>query len=145
MNKQYSSIFVPETKIDIENYITEVIIVNFLNWQKQPIPKSPFWRADISNNNHGLDELRKRYIAELTGVKKLMKVFNPAVIMAYFQTSKMVGYTMVRAETKTKIIMELFNRQLKYADSLDKIVDVPIETTVFTNTGKSIRTSKMGM
>lgn len=116
--KQFHSVFVPEQLIDLPNFIAELMIRNWLLINKKPVPNCPFWRKDIASRSAELQDLSKRYVAELTAAKKLLCYFGPGVIMKYYQESKMPGFTMVKDETKGKILLELFKRQNKEKESL---------------------------
>lgn len=124
---QYESIFEPELKIDVANYLAELVIVNFLNWQKKPIPKSPFWRKSISGDNTYLKQLAQRYTVELSGMKDLLEVFAPQVLAEYFRETKTVGFKLVKAETKQRILMELFKKQVLFIRSLENIQHRAVE------------------
>lgn len=108
----YKSIFVPEHEIDIANFLTEKIIRNFLNWQKKPLPQSPFWRKETKNNSKELDELAKRYQVELTAVKNLLKIFDQEAISRVLERGY-VGIQRVKKENQAKILYEIYHEQLK--------------------------------
>jgi hypothetical protein len=120
-NQVFDSIFEPGLKIDIANCITELIIRNRLDWLKKPLPKSPFWRNSIAENDSTIKELRTVYQAELTAVHDLLTVFSPKVLADYFKATKAVGFRMVKDETKKKMLLDLFKAQVKYIKSLEDI------------------------
>lgn len=116
--KQYPSVFVPEQLVDLPNFIAELMIRNWLLINKKPIPNCPFWRKDIAANSVDLQDLSKRYVAELTAARNLLKYFGPGVIMKYYQETKMPGFTMLKNETKGKVLLELYTRQNKAKEIL---------------------------
>lgn len=118
-SKCYPSIFDPSIQTDIANYLTEILIVNFLKWQKKPMPSSPFWRKDIATGDKGLAELSKKYQVELVGVRNLLTLFSPKVLAEDFINNRRVGVKMVKKETQQKILFDLYQLHLKY-DKLPK-------------------------
>lgn len=111
--KSYQSIFVPEHKIDIANYITEIIICNYLRMIKKPRPASPFWRKDIASASPELQALCKKYQLELIGVKQLLKKFDADIIAKYYTESKRTGFKGLKKINQTKILEELSKLQTK--------------------------------
>lgn len=148
---KYESIFAPGLEVNISEYITEILIRNFLNWQNQPLPKSAFWRKGISEKSPALDKLKKRFVAELTAVKELVQVFSPSVVARYFVDNKTIGIRMVKAETRKTVIEGLFKKQLEYnrrmwehaASDLEKMEDKRIFTKVSGAFGTKNKMSKL--
>lgn len=131
-DKIYLSRFVPEHKIDVSNYITEQIIINFLNWQRLPLPNCPFWRKDYVNVNDNYQELSKRYNLELLGVKELLKVFQIEAVSSFIVQNKKIGFKFLTKEKQANFLYELFRWQIK----LDKI-QPPEEISTVSITDKS--------
>lgn len=120
-DKVYQSIFVPEIKIDIANYLTEILIKNYLNWLKIPLPKCPFWRKDIASQNADLKKLSNKYVAELTEVKELLFVFDPSVMAKDFIDNKRIGVKVIKKEQKSAIFETLIQKQISANKSKGKI------------------------
>lgn len=118
--KRWESIFDPSKKVDEANFITEIILSNYLKWQGKPLPRSPFWQKAISENSDVLKDLRKRYAAEVSAVKDLIKVFDFPAVARYAKRTKMVGIRMVKAETKDKILVGLFKENLEYRKEIEQ-------------------------
>lgn len=121
MSKIYKSIFVPEHKIDIANYITEIIICNYLRMINKPRPASPFWRKDIASASPELTALCKKYQLELIGVKQLLKKFDADIIAKYYTESKRTGFKGLKKVNQTAILIELQKLQTQrlVKDQLD--------------------------
>lgn len=116
--KQYPSVFVPEQLVDLPNFVVELMIRNWCLIAKKPVPNCPFWRKEIAEKSPELKELAKRYGAELPAARNLLKVFGPGVLMKYYQESKMPGFTMLRDETKGKVLLALYKAQIKAKEVL---------------------------
>ncbi len=149
LNKEFQSHFLPDLKVDLSNYITELLICNYLKWQKQPIPNSPFWRKGITVNSEHLKELGKRYGVELSAVKDLLEVFTGSTIIKYFRENNTVGIKFVKKETQQRIIYELFKLELKFKKENKCIKDrvtIVDSALPFTGTGNVTTgiTNKLG-
>lgn len=145
-DKTYPSQFDPSIKTDISNYLTEILISNFLKWQKKPIPQSPFWRKDISTSDKWLKELSKKYQVELSGVKNLLTVFSPKVLAEDFSQKNRIGVVIVKKETQKQIIFDLYQSQLKYNKGktiVSEKPDAPILTSVQSQMPKNKKISKL--
>jgi len=125
--KQYQSVFVPEHLIDLPNFIAELMIRNWLLINKKPVPNCPFWRKDIASQSVELTDLAKRYVTEVAAARNLLKVFGPGVIMKYYQENKMPGFTMLTNETKGKVLLELFKRQIKAKEAIIQLEQETIQ------------------
>lgn len=121
MNKEYPSVFLPDKKIDLSNYLTEIIICNFLNWQKLPIPSSPFWQAAIANKSVKLDDLRKRYGMELAEIKNLQKVFSTESISQTFKELKPISVKQLKKENRSNLIYNLYINELAFQKQVKKV------------------------
>lgn len=128
-DKFYTSYFVPEHKIDIANYLTEILIKNFLEWQKIPKPNCPFWRKEVSSNNPALKKLANKYIAELTEIKRLLHVFDASILAEDFIKNKRIGIKIIKKEFREKILLSLLEQQINRNVSNTKIINIePIST-----------------
>lgn len=115
--RQYKSKFVHDLDITVAEYITEILISNFCSWQKISVPQRPFWKKEYQSTT--LDkELAKRYIAEISYVHDLLKVFSPSVITEVFSKANPIGLRLVKVATREKIIYKLYEAQAKYIKSL---------------------------
>lgn len=113
MSKVYDSIFVAGLKIDQINYLTEILMRNYLHWLKRPVPNCPFWRKDIMENNKQLTDLGTKYQVEISEVKNLLKVFNEDTLVNYFLNKKPVMLKFLTKEKKSVVLYELYTLQLK--------------------------------
>lgn len=119
MSKNWESIFDPSKKVDAANFITEIIISNYLKWQKKPLPRSPFWQKAISEKSDVLKDLRTRYAAEVSMVKDLLRVFHFAVVAKFVKKTGVVGIRMVKAETRERMLAKLVVEAIGYAKEGD--------------------------
>lgn len=103
----------PEHKIDLPNYITEIIIRNFQKMRNKPLPNCPFWRKEISCNSPELAELCKKYQLELIGVKQLLKKFDGDIIVKFYLESKRTGFKGLKKVNQVKILEALKAMQEK--------------------------------
>lgn len=117
--RTYDSPSVPNLKVDVANYITEII----LSRQGQ-LPGVPFWTKDHKDK---YKDLCTKYVAELTQVKKLLKVFSPTVVAKYVKENKVWSLRMVKKERVPYIIFDLFSAQLAYINTLDNIDKAKLE------------------
>lgn len=120
MDKQFSSIFVPEEKINLPNYITELIIKNWLSFYKKPTPTSPFWRKDICANNTTLEWLSNKYSMEISAVNDYLKVFSPEVLIKILKKRNLITLKFLKLEWKKDLLNELFNEQLRSSNKCMK-------------------------
>ena len=138
MSKIYKSVFTPDVEIDLANYLTELMISNFIDMKKWTRPSSPFWRKDISDGNPILEELGKRYGIELSAMKNLLKVFDGDIIAKYIIENRKVGFKLLKKENQAIFLYDVFNLQIKKPDTfVDKDIKA-MPTTV----AKSFSTSK---
>jgi hypothetical protein len=133
MSKVYKSIFVPEVQIDVANYLCELMMRNYMDWQKIPYPKCPFWRAEFASQSKLLKQLSERYVIELGGIQELLMVFSPDVIANLFTTKKVAGFKLFKAETKDRYLWELYCDQVKLVKSLLKAGSVKKEELVLSD------------
>lgn len=119
---QYKSIFAPDLEITLAQSLTEIIIKNYCGWQKIPLPQSKFWQKQYQTNTV-LKDLGKRYGIEISGIHDLLKVFSGSVIASYFSEKNTACYKLGRKATQEKIILDLFEKQIEYIKSLDKMKD----------------------
>jgi hypothetical protein len=110
MTKEYSSRFVPDHKIDLANFLTEILVLNYLKQFKKNIPTVPFWRKEYSES---FADLSKRYYIELIGVKDLLKVFYPETIAEVFTQKKCFAFSYLKMENRYPILYELYKCQVK--------------------------------
>ena len=120
MSKVYKSIFVPEVQIDVANYLTEIMIKNYLDWQKMQYPKCPFWREEYVRENPSLARLAERYMLELTSMQQMLMVFSPDVIAEWLTSTKSAGFQLFKPGMKDRALWELYSRQIKLVKSLLK-------------------------
>jgi hypothetical protein len=141
MNREnkYNSIFVPEIKIDLPNFLTELLIKNYLEFNKKPLPSSPFWRKDISNQSSDLQELSKRYALELIGIKQLLKVFSPESISKLLTEKRYFAFKHLKKESQARFLYELFQIEIKLDHSRCSITE-QVKNTQFT--GKMMTSQK---
>lgn len=138
--KQYKSIFVTEQTIDLANYITELLIKNYILMVKKPLPTCPFWRKEIAANDTFLQELSKRYALELIGIKNLLKVFDGNIITKYIIDQRKIGFKMLKKENQAIFLYDLFNLQIKKPAVKNIVIDTSVKNTAetFTNHKKLI-------
>ena len=125
---QYNSIFVPEIKIDLPNFLTELLIRNYLEFNKKQLPTSPFWRKEISSQSRDLQDLSKRYALELTGIKQLLKVFSGSSISKLLIEKKYFAFKHLKKETQARFLYELFQIEIKQDKTVSSITESVQET-----------------
>lgn len=116
--KIYKSIYVYDLDISVSEFITEQLIANFCKWQKISLPKSAFWKKEYQENEN-LKSLGKRYGAEISYVHDLLKVFSPTVLMQYISDKGIIGFRMVKVETRKRYLIDLVENQIKYLKTLE--------------------------
>jgi hypothetical protein len=115
--KIYKSLFVLDLDIDVSNYITEIIISRY--WEfKNKIPPVPFWQKEYKDN---YKKLTDSYVYELTQVKKLLKVFSPAVVLYYIKNNNITTLRYAKLEDTKEIIFGLFKNQLIFINQIKEI------------------------
>lgn len=112
---EYQSLIVPDLSVDIANYLTEIIVTNNAARFKKNLPKYEYWRKEYKDSHK---EITNQYIAELTQIKKLLKVFSAPVLIKYFKESKIISFRFVKKEQMPLIIFDLFKAQIEYISSI---------------------------
>lgn len=138
MSKVYKSLYVPEIEIDLANYLTELLIGNFINMKKWNRPACPFWRKEICENDDTLLELSKRYSIELAAMKNLLKVFDGDIIAKCITENRKVGFKLLKKENQAIFLYELFNLQIKKPALSTKVPEI----TTSAETVKTFSSSK---
>lgn len=110
--------YVYDLDISVAEFITEHLIANFCKWQKIQLPKSAFWKKEYQENET-LKNLGKRYGAEISYVHDLLKVFSPTVLVSYISDKSIIGFRMVKADTKKRYLLEILDLQMKYIKDLE--------------------------
>lgn len=118
---EYNSCFVAQLKVDAPNYLTELLLLNQLNYRKWDVPKYAFWRKEYKDKTPHLQSLSKNYPLELTAIRDLLCVFGPSVIIQVFQKWNLTTLRFLTKEVKAKLLYDLFMAQVKYVRSLDDI------------------------
>lgn len=121
--------YVPETEIDLANYLTELLISNFINMKKWQRPACPFWRKDICANDPVLLELSERYGIELAAMKNLLKVFDGDIIAKCISDNRKVGFKLLKKENQAIFLYDLFLLQVKKPTVTNKAPTVVSEST----------------
>lgn len=113
--------------IDLPNYLTELVVKNFLVLFKRPMPTCAFWKKDIASQHDNLQDLAKMYSLELIGMKQLLKVFDGDVIAKYYTESKWTGFKRLKKANQQQIIYDLYQLQMKKPEPtiVEEIVPAP--------------------
>lgn len=125
-DKVYQSIFVTGLTVDITNYLTEILIKNWLVRWNKPIPQSPFWRKEITDKSPNLKDLGKRYTIEVSEIKNLLKVFNEVALIDFFKTYKPTTIKYLKLPERHKFTYELYAHQLKLLKAATKLKEEAI-------------------
>ena len=120
--EEYESLLVPNLKVSVANYITEFIIS--VKHKNKSLPKVEYWQKKYEES---FKELQTEYIAELTQVKKLLKVFSPDVLIKYFKSNKMWTLRYLKKEQSKELIYNLFIAQYQYIQDLKDIKKSELE------------------
>ena len=105
--KLWNSLFVTNLVVDLPNYITEIILLNWCKRWNKPIPNCAFWRKEISEQSAIWKELRKRYIAELTQIKSLLKKYDYTILIDKLKKDKITTIRYLKKYEKDKFIRDL--------------------------------------
>lgn len=141
MNKEYKSIFVPNLSVNIENYITELILSNKIEWDIKKgknisKPHCAFWRKDIAKNHPQFAQLTKDYIVELTYIKDLLKCFSGPTIIGYIKKRNLITFRYLDLEKQKTVIYNLWREECEHKKNMAKQVkkanSVNIEDTITT-------------
>ncbi len=119
MDKQYISRFVANLEIDLPNYITESLILNYIQRFRLPKPNSPFWREGLKKESNQFAELTKRYQIELVGVNQLLEIYSPSVIMKVITDGQYFAFKMLKKENRGPFLHDLLDEQIEYYRTLD--------------------------
>lgn len=138
--KDFDSIFVPQLKVPVDNYITELIVQNRVNWliQKGRLQSKPlcaFWQKDILDKHPEFNELANVYKLEIAYVKNLLKSFLPKAIIVVLQKHKVFSLTFAKLPDQQKIIYSIWKEDIKLKnysaprnntiDIIDRDTDLP--------------------
>ena len=115
---EFNSTIIPDKKINIANYITEIIFRRRYTKLRKEVPKVEFWRKEFASSDL-YSEMAKDYVAELTQVRKILKVFSPHVVLKYVQSTDLWSLRYLTNDRLPQVISELFIAQLKYIKDLD--------------------------
>lgn len=132
--KIFDSIFVKDLKVDVYNFITEVLINNYLEFARIQKPRCAFWQKEYQSNDL-LKFLGKKYQIELIHIKRLTKKYTPKVIMTCFKQNKIGSYGFLKQEKRVLIDKRLeetereINKPIAKAPELSS-VETSIETSV---------------
>lgn len=136
--QEHDSNFVTGLKIKTSAYITELIILNEIEWKmKKGIlaskPMCPFWRKE-SQTTPELKKLAEQFRLELTYVKNLLKVFRPVVLIKYIKDRGIITIRYLTLDKQKAMVYNLYLEQVEYekqkAANESKKVDT--DTLVFT-------------
>lgn len=130
--KLYNSVFASEIQIDEANYLTEILIKNYLHFIKCPLPNFPFWRKEYANQSQKITELSKRYQVELIGIKQLLRKFNAQSIAKDFVENKRFLYKMGKKATQLNIEESIssIEEQLNRQDLVEVITTINTDTKI---------------
>lgn len=113
-DKLYHSLFVHDLEVDLPNFLTEILIRNYLNKFNKVHPRCAFWKKDVCQQFPELQELQKKYVVELIGIQQLLKVFNSEIIIKYFQDAKPWAIKYAKKPVQQSIIYDLYQLQIKH-------------------------------
>ena len=131
VRRAYKSTFAANMDIDLPNYLTELVMVNYLDLIKRSKPTSAFWKKDVMGQDDYLQDLAKIYFLELIGMKQLLKVFDPDIVAGYFLATKWSGFKRLKKDNQMKILYEFYLKQIKKEKVVDTtpVVDIlPFDT-----------------
>lgn len=113
----FDSVIIPNKKVDIVNYITEIIFQRRYTKLRRSIPKVEFWRKEFAESDL-YREMAKDYVAELTQVRKILKVFSPEVVLTYVKNNDLWSLRYITKDKLPGVICDLFVAQIKYLQDL---------------------------
>lgn len=122
--KLYQSLIVPNLNVDIANYLCEIVLTRKFKYKPDRLPKVEFWRSQYKND---FKELQNLYIAELTQIKKLLKVFSSEVILKFFKENDYYTIRFLTKDQSKELIFGLFIKQYEFIQSLKDIKKTEIE------------------
>lgn len=115
---RYDSILIPDLKVDVANAITEIIFKRRQTKMRKEIPKVEFWRKEYKEHE-SYKAFANDYIAELTQVKKILKIFSPEVVLKYAKEQDLWSLRYITKERLPGIIFDLFLAQIAYIKDLE--------------------------
>lgn len=121
---EYPSLIVPTLRVNVANYITEIVFTRRALKTKKIVPKVEFWRKEYRGD---FKDLTNDYIAELTQVKKLLKIFAPQVLIDELKENDWFSFRYLTKEQSKDLIFQLFVRHIKYLDQLKNIKKTELE------------------
>lgn len=119
MSKEHKSVFVTDLEIDIANFLTEVLFVQFFKSSNRPLPTGAFWKKEYTDVNPSFKWLSEKYNLEIQEARKLLKVFSPSVISAAITKHNVTTLVYMKKEERKEMIYQLYLDQLKLVKQLD--------------------------
>lgn len=119
MSKEHKSVFVTDLEIDIANFLTEVLFVQYFKAYNRPLPTGAFWKKEFTDVNPSFKKLAEKYNLEIQEIRKLLKVFSPAILSALITTYKISTLVYMKKEERKEMIYQLYLDQLKLVKQLD--------------------------
>ena len=116
--QEHDSNFVSGLKIKTSAYITELIILNDIEWKvKKGIlaskPISPFWRKNAQTTPE-LKTLAEKFRLELSYVKNLLHVFSAPVLIKYIKDRGIITIRFLTSDKQKAMVFNLFNDQVEF-------------------------------
>jgi hypothetical protein len=116
--QEHDSNFVSGLTVKTSAYITELIIINKINWEiskgiKASKPICPFWRK-AHQTTPELQKLAETFKLELTYIKNLLHVFSPKVIAEYVKKRGIITIRFLPIEKQKSLIYNLYLEQVEW-------------------------------
>jgi hypothetical protein len=116
--QEHDSNFVSGLKIKTSAYITELIILNKINWEisrgiKVSKPICPFWRK-AHQTTPDLQKLSDTFKLELTYVKNLLHVFSPKVLAEYIKKRGIITIRFLPLEKQKALVFNLYSEEVEW-------------------------------
>lgn len=127
--REYSSIFVAGLKVDLPNFLAELLIRNYLQFKKITLPTVPFWQKEWREASPIYKDIASRYGMELPEVKNLLKVFDVEVLAGYFTETSCFCLKYLKLPNRQKLIYDLYLKQLKFLKVAAAIPSITIADT----------------
>lgn len=110
----FDSIFDAQLKVDVPNYITELLMDNYFKVCKKDVPRTAFWRKEYKESSSNFEHWSGKYSLELSEIKNLLKVFPARPVAQTIKAERTWTIKYLKLEDKQKFLYKLYNATLKF-------------------------------
>lgn len=117
---EYPSIFDASLKVNIPNYITELLMAQYFAVKRTDIPRTAFWRKKYKEQCSEFEFWSEKYRLELSEVINLLKVFPARVLAETIKSERSWTLKYLNKEQRQAFVYKLYNNTLKHQVSTAK-------------------------